>query len=74
MITMKEIIETGLTIMSPEDGIALLEGDVDRRECAACTERMGLPADSEEWDVCQACPVMRKMKPELKALLEEAGI
>ena len=71
MISRHEIISLELTIISVQDGIQLLEGDVDRRECSSCEERMGLPDGVEEYDICRGCPVMRKMKPELKALLQE---
>lgn len=73
-VTKREIIELGLTIKEQDDDYIMLEGDMDRSECSECTERMGLPNDAEEFDVCKACPVMRKMKPEILALLKEAGL
>ena len=74
MISQHEAISLELTIFSPDEGIQLLQGDMDRRECSECEERMGLPDGVEEYDICVGCPVMRKMKPELKLLLEEAGL
>lgn len=74
MITQREVIELDLSVYEPQDDYILMEGDVDRSECSMCEERMGLPDSADEWDVCKACPVMKKMNPEMAKLLEEAGL
>ena len=74
MISKHEIISLELSVITVEEGLQLLEGDADRCECGECEERMGLPDGVDEYDICRGCPVMRKMKPELKSLLEKAGV